>query len=414
MINISVLQNQKFNTVKEIMMKITAYMTFLLLMITIPFQAFAHEGGEAAQAEAGTGLLQYGLFLALAIFIITLIMSRISKKKLHSLSGKGKTEREQKQKLGQIKKVYQWLTIISGLFVVFIGFAMVAGNSNGENDGVTFQHIHGLGYSANGEEIYVPAHDGLRVYHGEHWAIPDAEKHDFMGFSMTDFGFYSSGHPEPESDMENPFGVVKSTDMGKTFETLDLYGEIDFHLMAVGYKSHAIYVFNPEKNSRMDEAGLYYTVDETKTWEKAAANGLAEAPTAIAVHHEKDNVVAAGTRNGLFLSKDNGETFDPLISNSPTTAVHFDAEGNIIAGTVTMDDNMMVKLQAVDGETGDTKELYFPELQEEDAISYIAVNPANVEEITVTTFKKDIYRTTNRGGDWQQIAENGVGVSEQE
>ncbi|MFA7746586.1 hypothetical protein AB8738_14955, partial [Salinicoccus roseus] len=57
---------------------------------------------------------------------------------------------------------------------------------------VTFQHFHGLGYTSDGEELYVPAHDGLKVFKDGAWTIPtEREKHDKMGFSMFKGGFYS-------------------------------------------------------------------------------------------------------------------------------------------------------------------------------------------------------------------------------
>ncbi|MGH2537487.1 MAG: hypothetical protein ACRDHL_08850, partial [Candidatus Promineifilaceae bacterium] len=101
---------------------------------------------------------------------------------------------------------------------------------------VEFPHIHGLGFSADGRQLFVPAHDGLRLFSNGQWQIPDAAGHDYMGYAPADDGFYSSGHPHPSSGLVNPLGLVKSNDGGQTLTRLGFEGESDFHLMGVGYQ----------------------------------------------------------------------------------------------------------------------------------------------------------------------------------
>ncbi|MBX6396423.1 MAG: hypothetical protein IRY98_12110, partial [Alicyclobacillaceae bacterium] len=84
---------------------------------------------------------------------------------------------------------------------------------------ITFMHIHGLGYSADGSEVYIPAHNGLAIYRQGKWSYASGYAHDYMGFSMVDSGFYSSGHPAPDSGLKNPLGIVKSSDLGKTSDS---------------------------------------------------------------------------------------------------------------------------------------------------------------------------------------------------
>jgi hypothetical protein len=280
-------------------------------------------------------------------------------------------------------------------------------SSNGE--AVTFKHMHGMGYTPDGEEIYVPAHDGFIIYRDGAWVIPDRPKHDYMGFSATDFGFYSSGHPEPGSNLKNPFGVIKSTYADEDFEKLDLYGKVDFHGMAAGFKSHAIYVLNAEKNSSMDGTGLFYTLDEAKTWEKAEVNGLEGQTASIAAHPTEAGTVAMGTNTGLFLSKDSGNAFTTIIENSPTTAIHFTNNGNLIAGTVTNESNYKAKLFTINLETKEKEEIMLPDLPEKDAISYIAVNPKEEQEIVFATYKNNMFISNDNGQSWNQIVTDGQG-----
>src|SRR3546814_8648105 len=102
----------------------------------------------------------------------------------------------------------------------------------------------------------------------------DLPEHDYMGFATTREAFYSSGHPAAGSNLINPFGLIKSTDAGKTWRQLGLEGESDFHTLATSYETNAVYVLNYGPNTRMPQAGLYMTQTDGQAWTRAAANGL--------------------------------------------------------------------------------------------------------------------------------------------
>lgn len=131
-------------------------------------------------------------------------------------------------------KKKHWLV---GCVFLLVSLALLSSCSRPK---VTMEHVHGLGFSSDGKQIILPAHNGLVSYSEGKWQNLDAPKHDYMGFHAVDHGFYSSGHPEPGSKLKNPLGIVKSSDFGKTLTILGLEGESDFHAMAVGYKNHAI------------------------------------------------------------------------------------------------------------------------------------------------------------------------------
>lgn len=172
---------------------------------------------------------------------------------------------------------------------------------------VVFPDLHGLGFSADGRQLVVAVHDGLRIYENGQWNEPDLPAHDYMGYSPTDEGFYSSGHPHPSAGLRNPLGLVKSSDGGRRLVRLGFEGESDFHLMGVGYFSHAIYVFNPAPNSKL-APGLHYSLDDGKTWNQSALQGIAARPIQIAVHPTEVNTLAIATEAGLFISSDFGST----------------------------------------------------------------------------------------------------------
>ncbi|MGM0878190.1 MAG: F510_1955 family glycosylhydrolase [Bacillota bacterium] len=388
-------------------MKLKSLLTFLIVsLFTIPVGVFAHGTEEEHRQEVVTNtFLTSGIVISAILLAVGVIVLFTVKNRLKKVNVKKQEGRIKRDKLNKWLKISQWVSLISLLsFIVTGAFAIVNDNTN--NDRVEFMHIHGLGITNDGSEAYVPAHDGLKVFKDGMWGNAEGEKHDYMGFSIVDDGFYSSGHPGPGSSLKNPFGVIKTTDMGKNLKMLDLYGEIDFHVMAVGYKSHAIYVINPQENSRMDDTGLYYSTDDTKTWTKSEMEGLSGQISTLAVHPTNEAIVALGTNEGLFVSQDYGQSFDS-ISDFPITAVSFSITGELLAGSVSNE----FTLSKFNIETNDETTLSIPSLSEENAIAYIAVNPKDEKQVIFTTFEKDIYITKDLGGNWNQIAEKGEGIN---
>lgn len=85
-----------------------------------------------------------------------------------------------------------------------------------EKTNKTIDHIHDLGISD--DDLYIATHTGLMKYDGDNWYATSSNNHDYMGFSLTKDGFYSSGHPMEGSNLENSLGLIKSTDKGKTLD----------------------------------------------------------------------------------------------------------------------------------------------------------------------------------------------------
>jgi DNA-binding beta-propeller fold protein YncE len=389
------------------MKKLFVSLSMIYSILYLPITALAHGSDEEHQKELLLGsILKYGMIFSAILFIVGTFFWLRTKKRIKRTNVKNQESRIMRDRLKKVSKVYGSLSLLGLLVLTGLYIALPQSNSGSEN-GIEFMHIHGLGFSGDGKNIYVPAHDGLNVFTNEKWKNHEkGEKHDYMGFSMMDKGFYSSGHPAPGSDMKNPFGIVKSEDMGETLQTLDLYGEIDFHGMGVGYYSHTIYVLNPEPNSRMDEAGLYYTLDEAKTWKKSQMNGLSGQPSTIAVHPKEKNIIAIATDEGVFYSDDFGSQFKKIIDSQPTSIV-FNTRGELLAASYTINGSSL----EIVSENGTTENINIPKIQEEDAISYIAVNPINRRQIVFSTFSKDIYLTNDNGNEWEQIVSTGIGNS---
>jgi hypothetical protein len=295
-------------------------------------------------------------------------------------------------------KKNKYLLVVSLIVITLLSTACSQNN-------VSIEHIHGLGYSEDGNQLIIPAHNGLISFSKGKWSSVDSPKHDYMGFVMVDTGFYSSGHPAAGTNLKNPLGIIKSTDRGKTLSNLDLEGISDFHAMAVGYKTHAIYVNNEQPNPRMKTPGLYYTKDEAKTWMKSEMNGYGGETLSLATHPTDDKMIAIGAKDGLFLSKDSGNHFEKLLPEQKlVTSLFFNVKGDLLIYAASAS-----TLLQIDVTTKDKKEYKLPTLEKNDAISYITQNPKNSGEIALTTFSKDVFVSEDFGTNWTKIADKGRG-----
>jgi hypothetical protein len=269
--------------------------------------------------------------------------------------------------------------------------------------GVSLTHVHGLAYSANGKRLMIPSHHGLAVYANGKWSKAPGPQHDYMGFSATAEHLYSSGHPAPGSGLVNPFGLIRSRDGGKTWDKLGLEGETDFHLLATGWNTNAIYVWNPAPSSRMRVPGLHWTRNEGFVWKPARAAGLEGAPRALAVHPDDPATVAVATENGVYLSRDSGERFKDVATGMEGLAVYFELGGKQLWYGA-FDGRPVLARVPLDG--GGAERMPLPQL-ERDAVAYIAQNPARRDELAIATFRRNVYLSADRGRTWRQIAADG-------
>ena len=270
---------------------------------------------------------------------------------------------------------------------------------------ITLTHVHGLSYSADGKQLFVPSHHGLAVYSDGRWSKAPGPQHDYMGFSGSGSAFYSSGHPAPGTGLVNPFGVIKSVDGGKTWKKLGFEGESDFHLLAVSHTTNTVYVYNSAPNSRMSKAGLYYSMNDGGDWKHAEARGLTDAPISLAVHPSSATIVAAGTKNGLYFSTDAGQSFKALVPGRQVIAVYFDLDGRELwyssyAGKP--------QLTRIGWSAAKSTEVALPPLTR-DAVAYVAQNPAERQEYAIATFERSVFISKDGGKSWRQIADKGRG-----
>ena len=286
--------------------------------------------------------------------------------------------------------------------LAIVGMALAAPASSAA-DSALLHHVHGLAFAADGAAMYVPSHDGLAVYRDGKWSKAPGPEHDYMGFATTRRHFYTSGHPARGSGLTNPFGLMKSPDGGKTWQPLGMDGEADFHLLAAGFETDAVFVYNTARNSRMSAPGYYYTINDGFAWTRATAEGLRGEPAAVAAHPREPKTVAVATGAGAFLSRDAGERFAP-VAEGQSLSVFFDLDGAHLwvggyAGRATL-----TRITLADGQA---EPVAIPAIAD-DAVAYIAQNPVRRSERAIATFKRDVYLSADGGRTWKPIVQQGV------
>jgi hypothetical protein len=273
-----------------------------------------------------------------------------------------------------------------------------------QGQSVALHHVHGLAYSGDGKRLMIPSHHGLAVYQNGKWSKAPGPQHDYMGFSATAQNLYSSGHPASGSGLVNPFGLIRSKDGGKTWDKLGLEGETDFHLLATGWNTNAIYVWNPAPSSRLRRAGLHYTLNDGFAWRSARASGLVGEPRALAVHPDDAAIVAVATSEGLYVSTDSGERFAKTAPNGEGLAAFFDLNGKDIWYAAFSGHPTLSRLSL---KSGQAVRIALPALTS-DAVAYIAQNPARKLEYAIATFERSVYLSKDGGQSWKQIADRGT------
>ena len=274
---------------------------------------------------------------------------------------------------------------------------------------IRVDHIHGLGYPGSGDSLMIATHHGPILYEGGVWSETTSENHDYMGFQAVADGFVSSGHPEPGSDYENPLGLLKSTNLGETFQQYSFAGEIDFHYLGASYNTDRIYVFNEMPNEKL-ENGFFYSDDYGQTNTAMQMKGFeAEMISNIAAHPDTLDTVAIGTERGLYVSTDAGNTFSLFKPDIYVTYVTLSTNQALVAA---VNKEKKIELHQIDLSSTEGKTLSPPELTEDNAITFIARHPTNEKELSFVTLQNDVYQTIDGGATWDQLLAKGEVVKE--
>ncbi|HEU5319386.1 MAG TPA: hypothetical protein VFX28_01195 [Methylomirabilota bacterium] len=192
---------------------------------------------------------------------------------------------------------------------------------------VEIHHIHGLAIDAQDPTVLLVAtHTGLVRLGVRAGAWVGEQRFDLMGFTPRPDDrtqVFASGHPDPETyrrEGVGHLGLILSQDGGRTWRSVALRGEADFHALAWSPRAGGqLYGWNTSGRT-----GLYRIAAGTWRVERPAARGLRDVH-ALAASPDAAGPLLAGTGSGLMASRDGGETWAPAagLPAGPVTAVAF-------------------------------------------------------------------------------------------
>lgn len=188
------------------------------------------------------------------------------------------------------------------------GAARLVGRDRGstEGSGEEITHVHGLGVNPADGRLYAATHFGLfRLDEdGRAGRVGDGAQ-DTMGFTVAGPDrFLASGHPafsaRPRSLNERPLlGLMESRDGGRTWTTLSLRGEADFHALAA--PPGRVLGWNATTGDVMSSA-------DGRSWETLARRNLL---SLVVDPADVDRIFAGGTE-GVSISADGGRSWEDV------------------------------------------------------------------------------------------------------
>lgn len=183
-------------------------------------------------------------------------------------------------------------------------------------------HLHGLGVDPADNTVYAAGHHGVfRLTGGKAVRVADRYQ-DTMGFTVTGPStFLASGHPAPDDpDARSPhLGLIRSTDAGRTWQTISAEGEADFH--ALQQAGPILYGYDSQSGR------VWASNDDGRTWDQRAELPLLD----LAAHPSRPREVWAATGEGLVRSTDGAATFRPVTGVPALAAVDAPEASRLVA-----------------------------------------------------------------------------------
>jgi photosystem II stability/assembly factor-like uncharacterized protein len=197
-------------------------------------------------------------------------------------------------------------------------------------------HIHGLAIDrGNPETLYVATHTGLvRLAPGAEPAWIGEQRFDLMGFTAHPSDpnvVWASGHPDTATYRREGvanLGLLASRDGGRTWQSVALRGQVDFHALAWSPRDGGtLYGW-----SVAAEPGLYRIA--TKTWAATRVDtpGLGDV-LALSASADANGPLLAGTIGGLRISRDGGQTWARVRGFPPaaaTAVAHHPSDAQVV------------------------------------------------------------------------------------
>ncbi len=269
-------------------------------------------------------------------------------------------------------------------------------------------HIHGLAVDRRDPDVlYVATHTGLvrvRQNGAPEWV--GSHRFDLMGFTAhpreADL-VYASGHPDPATYRQQGIrnlGLLVSRDGGRTWQTVAFKGEADFHALAYSPRNGGtLYGW-----SVAGRTGFYRISTASWRGELLPARGLANV-LSLAASPDAEGPLLAGTKAGLMVSRDGGDTWSPVAgipADGLVTAISYHvSESREAYAYVARSDRGLVRSR--DG--GATWESTSFVGDARTPVVAIAVGPG--ENVALATTDSTVLRSRDGGRRWQLFLEQG-------
>jgi hypothetical protein len=200
--------------------------------------------------------------------------------------------------------------VFVALAVGVVALAQLRNGDNVEAEDPGPVHVHGLGVDPADAALFIATHTGLfRVAEGERTAVRVGDDfQDTMGFTIVGpKRFLGSGHPDLRQDLPPLLGLIESTDAGRTWEPVSLFGAADFHILRSAHGRVYGYDVTQDK--------LLVSSDQGRSWDELARPGPLVDVSADP-SESRHLVAVAQTRQGpaLFESTTGGEQWSAIAS----------------------------------------------------------------------------------------------------
>jgi photosystem II stability/assembly factor-like uncharacterized protein len=264
-------------------------------------------------------------------------------------------------------------------------------------------HLHGIGYDADNDRLYLASHFGLFALDLETDQLHQVgdERSDLMGFSMNPNDpseIFVSGHPQGGGNL----GVLHSTDEGVTFEQIftGVADEVvDFHSMTISaadpdwfYGAFMGHVY------RSEDRGHNFVAMPA---DELGPTGLCWGVACLGASSEDPSTVYAGTPEGLMVSTDGAESWEMLNDQlGQVAAIKIDptTPDRIIAYT----EAYGLAISEDGGHNWQSHQGNMPVTAGGLAFA-IALDPGDPDRMFVATMNNEVFETRDRGDTWTQL-----------
>lgn len=249
-------------------------------------------------------------------------------------------------------------------------------------------HIHGLAVDRT--------HDGhllIATHHGVYRADPEGRAErispvkDFMGFTPhpdEPETLYGSGHPPTGGNL----GFIVSNDGGATWQQRSpgVDGPVDFHQMTVSPIDPDIIYGAYGRLQRSGDGGHNWTI----------VGPLPVEMISLAASARVADTLYAGTRNGLQVSRDGGQSWDAVFEGFAVSLVAVDGDEGLLAfvpghGLVRADEEALDFTTLAQG-------------WEDHIVLHMAFDPDDPSRIFAASHQSTVFVSEDGGRNWSTFA----------